>query len=158
MIATPKYLRRSQFLPLPATWAEIRLVAALTDYPAARHLARRLGLVPDNMNTQFSRQVVRELLDDLPISDWVAEALHEYDDDYPSWKGAIAICHKIDDGTPTEQGAAVRDFVAAIKDRELAEACSWTTGAIERGEFTPNDRRDLEAAQEAAQEAAGVAR
>lgn len=151
--STPIYLQRGPLLALPAKWSEIRLIAALSRYQTARHLAKQLGLNPDNLSSEFSRQLTRALLNDTAIPEWIAEGLHCHDANTAcSWKGVIAVCHRFDDGTRTEEGAlaAGREFMAAIRDKELAEACSWAAGAIERGEFTPNDRRDLKAAHDAA--------
>ena len=151
--ATPTYLRRGPLLWLPAKWSEIRLIAALSQYASARHLARQLGFDPDDLSCDFSRQLARVLLDETAIPEWIAEGLHFHDDQCPcSWKGAIKVCGMIDDGTRTEQGAlaAIRDFVAEVNDRQLAEQFKWAAGRVERGEFSRKDRKELDAVQDAA--------
>lgn len=153
MIATPQYLRRSRLMPWPAPFPEVRLVAALADYPAARHTARRLGLKPDCLTSGFSREVVRQLVDDSPISPWVASALHEHDDDCPSWKGAIAVCHRLgQDGTGSESAAlaAVAAFMGEVADKQLAEQFRWAAERVECGQYSPRDRDELDAVQDAA--------
>lgn len=153
MSTTASYLRRSPSLPMPATWGEIRLVAALARYPAARHLAKRMGLAPDDLSSDLSQQLVRELLDDLPISTWVADGLHHYSDDCPcSWKGCVAICNGLDNGTATKASAlaAVAEFISEVSAKRLAESFKWAAERVARGEFSPKDRDELDRLQEAA--------
>lgn len=151
--ATPTYLRRGPLLWLPAKWSEIRLVSALSAYPLARRLAKQLGFNPDDLSSEFSRQLARVLLDETAIPGWIADGMHHHDHDCPcSWKGALKVCGMIDDGTRTEDGAlaAIRDFVAEVNDRQLAEQFKWAAGRVERGEFSRKDRNELDAVQDMA--------
>jgi hypothetical protein len=143
---TPEYLKRGPLLPLPASWGEVCLIAALAEYPAARHLAKRRRLDTDELSSVFSRQLARELIDDLPISPWVADALLHYSDAVPlSWKGALSVCLKLDDGVTNEAAAlaAVSTFVHGQLSERVDEQLAWAAAAAKRGELTPRGRAEL---------------
>ncbi|MCH7946037.1 MAG: hypothetical protein IIC73_08515, partial [Armatimonadetes bacterium] len=96
-IGVPCWLRRTHELPLPAEWPEIRALAAIADYPAARDRALGRGLTPADFTSEFAREFVREDLNGSAMSPAVKEAYYRHDAEAISWYGAMQTARRLDE-------------------------------------------------------------